>query len=75
MSERDSARVWFERYAGALVPAHGDPAELAHTYLRLGDLYEERPSLSDEQRHTAAHALDTVREISRVLRGHPNAAV
>ena len=42
MSERDSARVWFELYAGALIPAHGDPAELAHTYLRLGELYEER---------------------------------
>jgi tetratricopeptide (TPR) repeat protein/nitrogen fixation-related uncharacterized protein len=44
MNERDSARVWFERYA--TVVAHLNPlddaTELAHTYRRLGALYEER---------------------------------
>ena len=44
LSERDSARVWFERYAAASAPwnAPGDAIELAHTYRRLGELYEER---------------------------------
>ena len=44
LSERDSARVWFDRYARAPFRSHtpGDAVELAHTYLRLGELYEER---------------------------------
>jgi hypothetical protein len=44
MRERDSARVWFERYArahDALNPL-STAMELPHTYVRLGELYEER---------------------------------
>jgi tetratricopeptide (TPR) repeat protein len=44
LSERDSARVYFERYAAASngANAFGDAVELAHTYLRLGEMYEDR---------------------------------
>jgi hypothetical protein len=44
MSKPDSARVWFERYAGATDPlgAPGDAVELAPTYRRLGELSEAR---------------------------------
>jgi DNA-binding SARP family transcriptional activator/tetratricopeptide (TPR) repeat protein len=44
LHEPDSARVWYERYASASNPlgASGDAVELAHTYVRLGELYEER---------------------------------
>lgn len=44
IGQRDSARVWFERYAAATHPlnALGDALELAHSYRRLGELYEER---------------------------------
>jgi DNA-binding SARP family transcriptional activator len=44
MSMPDSARVWFERYAGATYPEAplGDAVELAHTYRRLGELSEAR---------------------------------
>jgi tetratricopeptide (TPR) repeat protein len=44
LRQLDSARMYFERYADAHAPANpfGDAAELAHTYLRLGELYEER---------------------------------
>jgi tetratricopeptide (TPR) repeat protein len=44
LSERDSARVYFERYAAISngANAFGDAVELAHTYRRLGELYEER---------------------------------
>ena len=47
LSKPDSARVWFERYASATNPLGvlGDAVELAHTYRRLGELYEERGDL------------------------------
>ena len=35
----------------------------------------EHPSLFNDQRHSAARALDSVREACRVFRGHPDAAV
>ena len=44
LHEGDSARVWFERYArahDALNPL-STAMELPHTYVRLGELYEER---------------------------------
>jgi tetratricopeptide (TPR) repeat protein len=44
LNQRDSARVWFERYVDStdphIVPA--DAIELGHTYLRLGELSEAR---------------------------------
>ena len=45
---RDSARTWYERYASAVAPWHDldDAMELPHTYLRLGELYEERHEVS-----------------------------
>jgi DNA-binding SARP family transcriptional activator/tetratricopeptide (TPR) repeat protein len=44
LSERDSARVYFERYAAASNGANalGDAVELAHTYFRLGEMSEDR---------------------------------
>jgi TPR repeat protein len=44
MSEPDSARIWFERYAAVVTHLEplDDAAELGHTYLRLGEIYEER---------------------------------
>jgi tetratricopeptide (TPR) repeat protein len=44
LGQRDSARVYFERFATAHIPSTPltDAAELAHTYLRLGELYEDR---------------------------------
>jgi len=63
LSERDSARVWFERYATASAPwnAPGDAIELAHTYRRLGEIYEERrdvkTAISWYERFTALWAM------------------
>jgi tetratricopeptide (TPR) repeat protein len=48
IGERDSARVWFKKYATLVAPRHAldDIAELAHVYLRLGELYEERQDVN-----------------------------
>ena len=44
LSQRDSARVWFERYVAtrSLLHASGDAVELGHVYRRLGELNEKR---------------------------------
>jgi hypothetical protein len=48
-------RVWFERYATASAPwnAPGDAVELAHTYRRLGELYEDRGDEEQPSRGTS----------------------
>jgi tetratricopeptide (TPR) repeat protein len=48
LREPDSARVWFERYANALIPTNtiDDVLELPHTYRRLGELYEAKGDVS-----------------------------
>lgn len=74
LSEPDSARVWFERYAAASVPwnASGDAIELAHTYRRLGELYDERGdakrAISWYERFTALWAMSDTAALQTQVR-------
>jgi tetratricopeptide (TPR) repeat protein len=43
LDEPDSARIWYERFAGTVIPLYTlDQAELPNAYLRLGELSEQR---------------------------------
>jgi eukaryotic-like serine/threonine-protein kinase len=58
LKEPDSSLVWYQKYANATVPGNpmGDAFDLARTYLRLGELYEDRHDPKDAIKYYTALA-------------------